>query len=284
MFVLSFHHVEPEPISHQSRKRWTITPNGLRNVIRVLRALDIEILSMSDFIQNPEQFLQPGETQKVILTFDDGYENFYQYAYPVMLQEKCPATIFVLAGKLAGTNSWDQGDLPTSERDKLLTKEQIEEMGRSQIITFGSHGYNHQDFTTLTMEELKKEIFDSHEVLKDIAGEAYFPVLAYPWGRRSERVSEVMHKSPYLYGFSTQKRQWKIGSAIYNVPRFDVYFHDSNPLLFVWKMLYHQLVNLFKILFSINKIYRNLINFYQLEANGTAVMMKFAITNNQKAS
>jgi peptidoglycan/xylan/chitin deacetylase (PgdA/CDA1 family) len=40
----------------------------------------------------------------ILITFDDGYENFYNYAYPIMKKYGYTATVFLLAGYTAGTS------------------------------------------------------------------------------------------------------------------------------------------------------------------------------------
>jgi peptidoglycan/xylan/chitin deacetylase (PgdA/CDA1 family) len=243
MFALSFHHVEPDPLRHLSRKRWTITPDGLRRVIRLLRQLDIEIISLRDYWARPDFYLADRDKQRVLLTFDDGYENFYQHAFPIMQEEQCPATIFVLGGKLSGANDWDQRDVPENDRDKLLSAEQMLTMAASPWITYGSHGFLHRDFTALSEEALHTEIHQSHEVLSQLLGDAFFPALAYPWGRNSQAVHRLMEDSPYLYGFGTRKQHWEPHSPQYDIPRYDVYFQDGNPLFFLSKLFYHRLAD-----------------------------------------
>lgn len=242
MLIFNFHHVEPSPLK-ADRKHITITPEGLANFIRLLRSLRFKIVSMRDVLAagGPE-----GMSRKdVLLTFDDGFENNYRYAVPVLEQEKCPATIFVLAGKLLNnmTNDWDHGHLPEDQRDRLMTLTQMKVLADSPYVTFGSHGlYHRQPFTRLTELELHQEIRHSYTILSEELGKAFVPVLAYPWGEYSESAQEALQSSPYQFAFTTDKHRWTSQHSPYAIPRYSAYFRDGNPLILLGKLCRHKIL------------------------------------------
>ena len=49
---------------------------------------------------------QPIPPKAVVLTFDDGYENFYEYAWPVLERYRFPAMVYLLSGLLGQPSSW----------------------------------------------------------------------------------------------------------------------------------------------------------------------------------
>lgn len=234
MYLFNFHHVEPVP-THADRKHITVTPEGLQNIIRTLRAVGLHIVSLADVLRAGGPHALPLHT--AVLTFDDGYENFLTHALPALEAEQAPATVFVLAGRFSGTNTWDQGNLPEGDRDRLLSLAQMQTLAQSPWVAFGSHGMLHQRFSQLDPSMLSREIEDSYQVLKDALGEAFLPVLAYPWGDTSPGVSVRMTQSPYHYAFTTEKGVWRSPRNPYNIPRYSVFYRDGHPLILLAKLL-----------------------------------------------
>lgn len=76
----------------------------------------------------------------ILISFDDGYKSFYQYAYPALAKRRMKATLFVTVGKMT---------LETSPFDPLklqpLSWLEIEEMGRGKLIDIQAHTFNLHD-------------------------------------------------------------------------------------------------------------------------------------------
>ncbi|HEY9745729.1 MAG TPA: polysaccharide deacetylase family protein [Oculatellaceae cyanobacterium] len=236
MLIFNFHHVE-KPIRHPSRKHISISPEGLRRFIRTLRLLGLEIVSLRDVLNEPAR-LQSVKRQ-VALTFDDGYVNNLEQALPILEAEQCPATVFVLPGRLGGTNEWDQSHLPEAERDRLMTLEEMRTLAQSPWVTLGSHGLLHSDFTRLTSEERQHELQESYRFLSEHFGDDFLPVFAYPWGYYSDDVIGDLEKSPYRYAFTVETARWRPSDCPFKVPRYTVYFRDGNPLILLAKLCRH---------------------------------------------
>lgn len=233
MLIFNFHHVEPAPL-HADRKHITITPNGLRNFIRSLRALGKTPVALREVIASGGP--DAASHKQVLLTFDDGYRNFLEYAVPVLEEERCPGTVFVLPGRPAGTNEWDQGDLPEEQRDRLMSLEEMKALARCPYVDIGSHGLMHRDFSQLDTDTLREEVHGSYELLQQALGPAFVPALAYPWGRYGPTALDVLKDSPYRYAFTTEKGRWLPESPRFEVPRYSIYYRDGNPLVFLAKL------------------------------------------------
>jgi peptidoglycan/xylan/chitin deacetylase (PgdA/CDA1 family) len=238
MLVFNFHHVEQD-LKRPERKHITVTPAGLKRFIGTLRALGLEIVSLRDALANPGWI---ADNRKVALTFDDGYENNYDFAAPVLEAEHCPATIFVLPGRFEGTNEWDQGDLPEAQRDRLMTLDQMRALARSPYITFGSHGMLHRDMKTLPDEEIQWELQESHRILQESLGDSYLPLFAYPWGHYDDRVLSLMEASPYQAAFTVETAPWKPENPRFEIPRYSAYYRDGNPFVFIAKLARHKVL------------------------------------------
>jgi peptidoglycan/xylan/chitin deacetylase (PgdA/CDA1 family) len=240
MLIFNFHHVEKH-IFHPERKHITMSPEGLSRFIRTLRLLGMSIVSMRDVLNSPNPVGLQGNRQ-VLLTFDDGYVNNLTEALPVLEQEQCPATVFVLPGRFSGTNEWDQGSLPESRRDPLMSLEQMHLLTKSPYVTLGSHGMRHRNMTKLPDDENRYEIHESYRILSAEFGEAFLPVFAYPWGACNSRVVDLMGESPYQYAFTVETAPWHSHAHRFQVPRYSAYYRDGNPAVFLAKLLRHKLL------------------------------------------
>src|SRR5436190_20469045 len=69
---------------------------------------------------------RPRPRKALILTFDDGYQSFYELAVPALMSRGMSATVFVVAGKIGGFNSWETtSDFP---RRSLMSEDSIREI------------------------------------------------------------------------------------------------------------------------------------------------------------
>jgi len=232
--VFTLHKIQPQLLDEEDRFI-TITPEGFRGMIRMLRNVGYQIISMKDAVAHPAW--QKDKTKRAILTFDDGYADFNQYGLSIVEEEQCPVTIFVLGGRIGGTNEWDKGHLPLAEQDRLMTQAEMDEAAKSGWVTFSSHGMMHLKFPELTAEQLQHELNASYEKLSQDLGESFVPVLAYPYGHYSDEVTEAMKSTPYKGAFTVQKGNWTPSAKPFEIPRYDVYFHDRHPLVFFGKLV-----------------------------------------------
>ncbi|SHL31032.1 polysaccharide deacetylase family protein [Actinacidiphila paucisporea] len=127
------------------------------------------------------------------LTFDDGYADFLTTAVPLLLRYGHRATVFVLPGRLGGTNAWD-ADGP---RKPLLTAEEIRQV-RSAGMEVGSHGLVHTDLTSLDDVRLAAEASDSRALLAELTGHAP-EGFCYPYGAVDARAVRAVRSAGYTY-------------------------------------------------------------------------------------
>ncbi len=128
------------------------------------------------------------------LTFDDGYADFLHEALPVLRRHGCTATVFVLPGRLGGSNAWD----PLGPRKPLLTEEEIRRIADAGM-EIGSHGMHHRDLTELSDDELRSETHRSREMIRHITGTAP-DGFCYPYGAVGRRVLDSVRDAGYGYG------------------------------------------------------------------------------------
>ena len=102
------------------------------------------------------------DSPAVVLTFDDGFDDVYTTAYPLLREAGLPFTLYVTTAYLGGTMHWPGS---TSQHPgPALTWEQLEELAVDPLVTIGNHTHTHALPEKLSVEELDRcsELLDHH--------------------------------------------------------------------------------------------------------------------------
>jgi peptidoglycan/xylan/chitin deacetylase (PgdA/CDA1 family) len=151
-----------------------------------LRRAGYEGIAAREWEPNAET--APPRARKVIVTFDDAYADLTRFALPVLADVGFRATVFVVAGAIGGSNSWDAPGGAGGHR--LMDEADLRDWATSGC-EIGSHGMTHVDLTSLPPEQLDLEIAGSQRALTSLACS---PVssFAYPYGKHDPRVRRAV--------------------------------------------------------------------------------------------
>lgn len=183
--VLAYHHVGPRVSNIYPGL--TISPDRFEQQIQWLVARGYRGIRPSDWLAW-RRHATPLPAKPILITFDDGYADIAQHAFPVLSRYGFAAGAFVVTGQIGATNAWDESQGYGTVQ--LMTAEQIRRWAGNGI-EFGAHTRTHPDLTALTPEKLGEEIAGSADDLEKITG--IRPVsFAYPYGLYNEAVREVV--------------------------------------------------------------------------------------------
>lgn len=142
-----------------------------------------EIVRLEDALRGDEF----DRSDRFVLTFDDGYDGVYRYAFPLMLDRGIPFTIYLTSGFVDGPGA--------GPGLKALTWTQVREMVSSGLVTVGAHTESHPDLRTIEAVEIAKELDRSNRVIADQTGiePRHF---AYPKGYWAE-TAELLIRERY---------------------------------------------------------------------------------------
>jgi peptidoglycan/xylan/chitin deacetylase (PgdA/CDA1 family) len=160
------------------------------------------------------------------LTFDDGFAAVYDHAFPVLVREKLPATMFLVAQTLTPEGRpVDWVRTPTDQPLSTLTLDQVLEM-QDAGVDFQSHSWAHRDLIDLTVAECVRDLRESRELLSELLGRAV-TLLAYPRGLHDPQVRRAAAVAGYTHAFALPVSAEQPGS--YAVPRVGIY-RGNTPL------------------------------------------------------
>jgi len=163
--------------------------------------------------------LPPGTS---VLTFDDGFADYAEFAVPILRRYRLPATMYVVAGSITDASlpvDWITG-LPAADAPPLLTTDQIREL-HAEGWSFGSHSMFHRDLPTLSEAECAADLAESRELLADLIG-APVTSLAYPFGRHTPHVRRAAEQAGYAFALALPDRGAEDGGR-FAVPRTGIY-------------------------------------------------------------
>jgi len=164
---------------------------------------------------------KPLPERTVVLTFDDGFADFYSSAAPLLRKLKLPATLFVLTGLCGKISDGHGQETAGIMRRPLLDWQQVAELAQ-QGFELGAHSMSHPVLPDLPPEKAKREIADSQTELQQRTGQ---PVdfFAYPFGRWSPAVRAVVQEH-YRGACSTGAGVVQSDADPFALPRVDVHY------------------------------------------------------------
>lgn len=159
---------------------------------------------------------KPLPPRPVVLTFDDGYRNFYDCALPILAAHGFPATLFMVTGLLGKTAAWLENDAG-QPRPALLDAAALRELHRYRI-TVGSHTVSHPRLSQLPTTAVTEEISRSKAELENLLG---YPVahFCYPYGDYDERARDAVREAGYQTGLTCIRGAANTASNPFEIPR-----------------------------------------------------------------
>jgi len=159
----------------------------------------------------------------VAVTFDDGFRATHEAALPVLRKHNVPATMFVVSGRVGGSNDWmSSRNFP--HRD-LMLREEILAM-RDAGIDIGSHTRSHPRLTEVAADRLVEEIAGSKADLEQLLGQP-IPHFAYPFGLFNEAARAAVQAAGYEAAVSVRSGFNGATVDTYELRRIEVYAGDS---------------------------------------------------------
>lgn len=144
----------------------------------------------------------PVPEKPILLTFDDGYSDNYNNAWPILRQYGFRAAFFITTNSVGpGMMNWDQ----------------LNDLVR-QGNSIGSHTVNHLDLATLSDKQQKSELSNSKQELEKNLGISEI-ALCFPSGRYNKTTLDLMPEVGYKLGFTTQPGKVHLGDDLLTLKR-----------------------------------------------------------------
>lgn len=193
----------------------------------LLSALRWQTLSMDEVHQGLEQETYPEKS--VVLTFDDGFANFEEHAWPILMRFGLKATVFVVVDRIGQKADW----LSSGDRPVLMDIQTLRDL-YGQGVAIGSHTLTHPRLSQLSLAMQQQEIADSKKKLEDLLGHAV-EHFCYPYGDFNETTVTIVQEAGYKTALTCERRRTSLEDSPYRLPRKAISFGD-NAIGFLWKL------------------------------------------------
>ena len=226
--ILMYHNIDNPPKGARIPNLY-VTPRMFQFQMCYLKTAGFRVLSIQDLVAAVEA----GDTRHnmVAITFDDGYADFYNNAYPILKHYGYPSTVYVVSGLVGKENVWD---LKSETHQKpMMDWDQIVEV-RENKVQIGSHTRSHPELTSLSGDVLQEEVTGSKRELEERLNQ---PIdhFCYPYGDHNEQVREEVKKAGYRYAVITQRGHVEKDCDPYALRRIPIKL-ITNPVSFLYKI------------------------------------------------
>jgi Predicted xylanase/chitin deacetylase len=167
-------------------------------------------------------------SKAVVLTFDDGYQDFFTDAFPLLKQCGFAATVFLATDRIRDTSVRVEGA-------DYLTWNEVRAL-HSQGVEFGSHSVTHADLRSLGPEQIDYELGYSKETIEQRIG-APVESFSYPFALPEEDrnfiryLADTLQNVGYSNGVSSTIGRAKPTDSRFFLPRLSVNSWDDVELL-----------------------------------------------------
>jgi peptidoglycan/xylan/chitin deacetylase (PgdA/CDA1 family) len=159
----------------------------------------------------------------LLLTFDDAYADLRDVACPILAERGLPGVVFVVAGKLGGTNEWDN-------RNRATTLDLLDADGLRAVVAHeievGAHTVSHRPLTEVPEAELEEEIAGAARMLER-AGLPHPRTFSYPYGEWTPAIADVARAAGYEASFTIDPGVVTGGADPHTLPRIEVHASDT---------------------------------------------------------
>jgi peptidoglycan/xylan/chitin deacetylase (PgdA/CDA1 family) len=173
--ILMYHKIGIAPQNSKLRNLW-VSQEKFDRQMSYLKKNSILVITFNEYYAMLQEKRVPAKA--VIITFDDGYQDNYTEAFPVLQKYGFKAMFFLVSDTIGIINKWH--DPATEPHQKMLSLEQIKEV-QAAGMEFGSHTLSHLNLNELSIEAANIQIAESKPVLEQALGKSV-DIFAYPYG------------------------------------------------------------------------------------------------------
>lgn len=193
--ILMYHYIRwADPAKDYLGNRLSVTPTAFDQQVNWLSTHGYQAIKLDNFCHNNIVITK----KPIILTFDDGYEDAYTNALPILQKYHFTGTFFIIKSRI--------------NQPAYLSSYQISAMLQNGM-EIGSHTVNHVNLSTASIEKQMYELVQSKQSS---------PVFAYPSGKYNQITIQLTNDAGYDCAVTTNPGVASTLSPLYELPRIRI--------------------------------------------------------------
>ncbi len=204
---------------------FTVTPAEFEKQMAYLKENNFNVVSVSHLVEaleNKKQILP----KTIVITIDDGYEDNFTNAFPVLKKYNFPASIFLVTDSVGGERQTSAGLV-----FKKLSWQQVQEMSATGLIDFYPHTKTHPKLDQVLENAVTEEIRGSKNTVEERMNKTA-DIFAYPYGRYTPSVVNILKQEGFKAALTVKTGRVKNGDNPFLLKRNSI---DSKVSLTMFK-------------------------------------------------
>ena len=174
-------------------RRFAVAPTLFHEHMSYLHQHNYTPITVTQLVRARAQGNASLPERPVVLTFDDGFSDFYTEALPILQEYNFLATLYIVTAFVGGTSLWLQHEGETQR--PILNWEQIASISAAGI-ECGGHTHTHPQLDTLSPPQAREEIIQCKSILEERLGHE-IESFAYPFGYHTATTQRLVREAGY---------------------------------------------------------------------------------------
>jgi len=215
--ILMLHRVVEHRSDDPAQRELEVTPEFLEQTILDYLQKGYTFISIDELSSLLTTHYTLSTKKNICITFDDGYQNNHDIAYPLLKRLEVPFAVYVTTGFI-------DNRLPMwwyASEQLGISSESLKILDADPLCTIGAHTVSHPRLDTLSLNDQQKEIAQSRQELEALLGH---PILhfSYPHGAYNADTLTIVKQQSFRTALCAWGGTVRRGAIPLTLPRIEL--------------------------------------------------------------